>query len=244
MNPRKPTQKPPGTPLRLMVVLGSGGHTTEMFYLLKGMDKSSYSRRSYVVTKGDNFSAKKALQFENELDANLQKKEQAHIQQHSTDNTAKEEITTPKRTRGFDVTTLPRPRKVHEGSVTAVFNTLQSINASITALYGNSNKKLRETYGPNPHYPDVIVCNGPGIAVCVVLGVLWLRFWGRRGIENTRTIYVESFARVKTLSLTGKILKRLVDCFIVQWQELAERVGGEYYGSFVFDAVVNESAMT
>lgn len=41
------------------------------------------------------------------------------------------------------------------------------------------------------------------------------------GLRYTRIIYVESFARVKSLSLSGKILKGVVDCFIVQWPDAA-----------------------
>ena len=45
---------------------------------------------------------------------------------------------------------------------------------------------------------------------------------------------VRSFARVKTLSLSGKLLLRVVDRFLVQWEEL-EGAGGraEYWGILV-----------
>ena len=36
-----------------------------------------------------------------------------------------------------------------------------------------------------------------------------------------RSIYIESWARVRTLSLSGRILKPLVDRFLVQWPQLA-----------------------
>jgi beta-1,4-N-acetylglucosaminyltransferase len=38
----------------------------------------------------------------------------------------------------------------------------------------------------------------------------------------TKIIYVESFARVRSLSLSAKILKWFVDVFVVQWPELAK----------------------
>ena len=41
------------------------------------------------------------------------------------------------------------------------------------------------------------------------------------GLRYTRIIYVESFARVNSLSLSGKLLKRFVDTFVVQWPEAA-----------------------
>jgi hypothetical protein len=40
------------------------------------------------------------------------------------------------------------------------------------------------------------------------------------GLHSPRVIYVESWARVKSLSLSGKILKHIVDKFVVQWDEV------------------------
>lgn len=37
------------------------------------------------------------------------------------------------------------------------------------------------------------------------------------GLSYTRIIYVESFARVSTLSLSGKLVRPFVDTFVVQW---------------------------
>lgn len=38
-------------------------------------------------------------------------------------------------------------------------------------------------------------------------------------LHTPKIIYVESWARVTSLSLSGKILRPLVDKFIVQWDE-------------------------
>jgi beta-1,4-N-acetylglucosaminyltransferase len=44
-------------------------------------------------------------------------------------------------------------------------------------------------------------------------------------------IYVESIARVESLSLSGKLLRPIVDHFVVQWKPLKERYPkAEYYG--------------
>lgn len=54
------------------------------------------------------------------------------------------------------------------------------------------------------------------IYVCIVLK--WL------GIgPPCRLVFVESFARVTRLSLTGRILYPLADEFIVQWPQLHQR---------------------
>ncbi|GMR38874.1 hypothetical protein PMAYCL1PPCAC_09069 [Pristionchus mayeri] len=54
----------PKNGLRLMTVLGSGGHTTEMLDLLKNFDGKTYNNRTYVVADTDNHSERKALESE------------------------------------------------------------------------------------------------------------------------------------------------------------------------------------
>jgi len=39
-------------------------------------------------------------------------------------------------------------------------------------------------------------------------------------LRNIKIIFIESFARVQTLSLSGKILYYFADRFLVQWPEL------------------------
>lgn len=50
-----------------------------------------------------------------------------------------------------------------------------------------------------------------------------------------RSIYVESWARVNGLSLSGKILVALgaVDRVLVQWEGLAQKGKGEFRGCLV-----------
>jgi beta-1,4-N-acetylglucosaminyltransferase len=52
---------------RILIVLGSGGHTHEMFCLLRDLDTKKYTHRSYVVGSGDAFSSQRAVEFELEL---------------------------------------------------------------------------------------------------------------------------------------------------------------------------------
>ena len=47
-------------------------------------------------------------------------------------------------------------------------------------------------------------------------------------------IYVESYTRIKNLSLTGKLLYPFSDLFIVQWKELAELYPKAVYGGALF----------
>jgi len=54
------------------------------------------------------------------------------------------------------------------------------------------------------------------------------------GLCRTRIIYVESFARVRSLSLSGKLLYAFTDRFVVQWPRLAEKYRrAEYHGILI-----------
>ncbi|RPB03489.1 Alg14-domain-containing protein [Choiromyces venosus 120613-1] len=79
--------------------------------------------------------------------------------------------------------------------------------------------------------PDVVVCNGPGSAV-LVAGVCFLAKF--LGLCKTRIIYVESFARVRSLSLSGKLLYAFADRFVVQWPGLVEKYPrAEFHGILI-----------
>lgn len=48
----------------LIIALALGGHTAEMIRLLVQLDPERYSKRTYMVSSGDNFSRAKALELE------------------------------------------------------------------------------------------------------------------------------------------------------------------------------------
>lgn len=72
--------------------------------------------------------------------------------------------------------------------------------------------------------PDVIFSMGAEIAIPFVFWAKWL---------GIRTIYIESWCRVKTLSLTGRLFQPFVDEFWVQWEDLLARCGrrARYHGA-------------
>ncbi|XP_076062682.1 ALG14, UDP-N-acetylglucosaminyltransferase subunit [Oratosquilla oratoria] len=157
---------------KTMIVLGSGGHTTEMFKLLSTLNFEKYYPRIYVVTYSDPLSQGKVAEFE--------------------------------KGDGYAVEKVPRSRKVGQSYFTSVFTFLWACVGSCRIVVH--------------HLPDVILCNGPGICLPLILFMLLLRVFS---LKQNRIVYVESFCRVKTLSLTGKILYRLVDDFVVNWKELS-----------------------
>jgi len=78
-------------------------------------------------------------------------------------------------------------------------------------------------------YPHLILTNGPATATILIFAAILLRFIGLPGASTKmRVIYVESWARVRKMSLSGKILVVTGMCerVLVQWECLAaEGVG-------------------
>lgn len=102
---------------------------------------------------------------------------------------------------------IKRSRHVGQSYFTSVFSTIQSIFSSIPMVY-----RIQ---------PDLILCNGPGTCapICLIAFALKL-FWLLDA--QSKIVFVESFCRVQTVSLTGKILIWFIDCFVVQWPQLTQ----------------------
>ncbi|KAI8143984.1 oligosaccharide biosynthesis protein Alg14 like-domain-containing protein [Fennellomyces sp. T-0311] len=76
--------------------------------------------------------------------------------------------------------------------------------------------------------PELILCNGPGSCIPICMAAYLVAMLG---VRRPQIVYVESFARVTSLSLTGKLLYLFVDRFIVQWPELTQKYPkAEYLG--------------
>jgi beta-1,4-N-acetylglucosaminyltransferase len=73
--------------------------------------------------------------------------------------------------------------------------------------------------------PDLIISTGADVALntCII---------GK--IFGKKIIFIESFARIKELSLTGKIIYKFADLFLVQWKELAKKYPKAVYGGAVY----------
>lgn len=202
-----------------------------MLSLLRDLDPASYTHRSYVISAGDDFSARKAAEFEEGLRERV--RQRALL---AADGRVVEE-----RWESYDVAIVPRARKIHQSLLTTPFSALRCLFACFSILRSpniaaspSSGLALRTP----SQYPDLILSNGPGTGVMVILAALLLRFvkfpGTRQGQGQMRTIYVESWARVRGLSLSGKILVRMVDRFLVQWAGLDGVSGrGEFRGVLV-----------
>ncbi|XP_015589895.1 jmjC domain-containing protein 5 isoform X2 [Cephus cinctus] len=105
--------------------------------------------------------------------------------------------------KDYRIVQIYRSREVRQSYITAIWTTTVAILDSIPVLWKEK--------------PDLILCNGPGtcIPLCMVAFFLKIFF-----ICRTKIVFIESFCRVKTFSLTGKILYYIADFIIVQWPYL------------------------
>ncbi|KAI1948019.1 UDP-N-acetylglucosamine transferase subunit [Ophidiomyces ophidiicola] len=229
--------------IHLFIVLGSGGHTEEMLSMMRHarLNPGMYSRRTYLVSTGDSFSMKKAAELERELLQLNQFYNQAgkgKVKKRSGNNVMRAK--SPSSQGEYTIITIPRARKVHQSLLTAPFSTLHCFWMCLLALRGKHPDQIRSTVAPSQAlgYPDLILTNGPGMAVCVIVAARILRCVSRGFITDAprsgkrgrsrhdkqrrylRTIFIESWARVKTLSLSGKLVLPIVDRFLVQWSTL------------------------
>ena len=212
-----------------------------MFYLLRELNTRKFTHRTYVVSSGDAFSAQRAVEFEK----NLEECEEL-VRRNSAlkGEEAEIKVETPAclGPDHYNLATIPRAGEIHQSLFTTPFSCLWTFYSAFTPLLRAP--PLLPNQAPTTPYeavaadlPDLIITNGPATAVIVILASLILRYVNWRGANSSgkcKTVYVESFARVKTLSLSGKLLLRIVDRFLVQWEEL-EGTGGraEFCGVLV-----------
>lgn len=195
----------------MIIVLGSGGHTAEMLQLVRNLDTARYSFRRYVVSSGDGFSARKAAEFEASLatTAASERKQYGH----------------------FEICEVARARRVHQSLLSTPFTALLCVRDCIQLLLFKPSK----LYPTHSRFPDVILTNGPATATIMIFASVIIRFLGFGDCAETmRCVYVESWARVKKLSLSGRILRASGACdrFLVQWPSLVQR-GTEFRGQLI-----------
>ena len=173
-----PTQKQQQQqyPLRTMVVLGSGGHTTEMLSMIQPLNPKLFHPLIFIKAKSDSTSV-------------MRMKAAGH---------------NPERVDIFDI---PRSREVGQSYITSVFTTLYALIACVKFMWQQR--------------PQLILCNGPGTCLPIVVVALVLGRIG--GFFPNNVMFVESFCRVQTLSLTGKIMYWVADLFVVHWEELYQK---------------------
>ncbi|XP_054728843.1 UDP-N-acetylglucosamine transferase subunit ALG14 homolog [Anastrepha obliqua] len=102
---------------------------------------------------------------------------------------------------------VPRSRKVGQSYFSSVFTTLWALLWSFWLVWCDQ--------------PKLLLCNGPGTCLPFCIAVYAWKKLGRLSC-NTKIVYVESWCRVRTLSLSAKLLRPFLDLLVVQWPALAE----------------------
>nr|XP_033327159.1 UDP-N-acetylglucosamine transferase subunit ALG14 homolog [Megalopta genalis] len=105
----------------------------------------------------------------------------------------------------YKIIKIQRSREIRQSYFTSIYTTLWATLESIPLLWTER--------------PDLLLCNGPGTCVplCIIMFLFKVFF-----VTRTTIVFIESFCRVHTLSLSGKILYYIVDYLLVQWPSLSK----------------------
>lgn len=221
----------------------SGGHTSEALTLLSALDSERYAPRIYLYSSGDSMSLQKARAFEASRAVDAAAKVHTREKGYALDPT---------------YVALPRARTVGQSFLTSAFTTGYSLVIAfwllaLLPLWRSRGRRglceLLIVNGPGTCVVVVVAVMLPRVSsagqrakymltmiTCFVqsyISVIDDCRWDSAslqlfGLPSPRVIYVESFARVTSLSLSGKILRHVVDRFVTQWPLAVERKeGGE-----------------
>jgi len=100
--------------VKTVIVLGSGGHTSEMIKLLSGTDLTKFTPREYIVAHSDKMSIQKIKDFESSVSNNKTNKKQSNK---------------------FNINLLARSRSVGQSYITSILTTLIAILFAIPLMF-------------------------------------------------------------------------------------------------------------
>jgi len=172
-------------PLKTLVVLGSGGHTTEMLHLIKNLNPEYYDPVVLVIATSDKTSLRRVQAYPHSLPI-------------KNKNNLTENI-------NECIFRIPRSREVGQSYWTSILTTIYSFFFAFWLV----GFKVQ---------PDLILVNGPGTCLPIAVCAFFFRVVG--WMVKTKIVFVESFCRVTSLSLTGRLLYPIVDLFVVCWEQL------------------------
>ncbi|KAK3344859.1 oligosaccharide biosynthesis protein Alg14 like-domain-containing protein [Neurospora tetraspora] len=193
-------------------ILGSGGHTAEMIETIRQSFRGQANmHRRYIISTGDTSSLAKARLLESTI-------KDAYPGEDARAGTS-------------DIFLIRRARKVHQPFYTAPFTCLVSAFHAANALTRIPNLRSTKESGKEFTYPHVIVTNGPanGFVVCFVAHLLKIFYLIPE--NRAKMVYIETWARSRTMSLTGKLFLKtgIADVVGVQHQSLADIFKGSQY---------------
>ncbi|XXG97797.1 hypothetical protein Hte_004110 [Hypoxylon texense] len=194
-----------------LFVCGSGGHTNEMLRMLeRSIRADQVGHRRWAVGSDDRLSFNKVLAFERRIGR--------HLKRRGVD------------VGTFNIMAFNRAREVHQGWVSTTVSTIKCLCDVIEILFGQPTRQW-----PYLEFPNVIVSNGPGTGFLFLLVAHVMKIFYLVPEPYMKTVYVESWARVNTLSLSAKLVRffQLADVFIVQHIQLASRDGQDFTSNVV-----------
>lgn len=201
----------------IVYVLGSGGHTGEMCEMIKQQFRpDALAHRRYLITSGDSHSVNAVNRLENVIRA-----------MYPVDANGS--------TLGgtWEIVDVVRARHVHQPLFAAWYTALLSALSIVQALRQPPKLRKTSTKAKTPlTYPNLIVTNGPGTGFIVCLVAFVLRMLYIIPADRCSVLFIETWAHVSTLSLTGKLFyySRIADLFVVQHEQLAKNTGQKYIG--------------
>ncbi|KAL2160182.1 hypothetical protein VTH06DRAFT_1838 [Thermothelomyces fergusii] len=195
-----------------LYILGSGGHTSEMLETIKRQFvPQANAHRRYLVATGDQDSLDRLVRLECLIRRCLPAGDP--------------------RAGTVDAVRVPRARRVHQPLWTAPLSCLATAVHAVRALTREPGCRPASRHGAGFKYPHVVVTNGPatGFVVCLVAHLLKMFYLVPEG--RLKMVYVESWARSRSLSLTGRLFRwsAVADVFCVQHEGLARRTPGALY---------------
>ncbi|KAI1471465.1 glycosyltransferase family 1 protein [Daldinia caldariorum] len=207
--PRKESNE---TPFYVILVCGSGGHTAEMIKMVQRSIKSEgpNSHRRWAIGYGDEVSYKKVMDFERYLHARFN----AYNLHAGT----------------CDIGFFRRSRAVHQSWWTTVFSVVDSVSDAYDIIL---DRPLNNPAIPEGTLPGVVVTDGPGTGFVFMLCAYLMKLLAIVPVDSVKCVFVESWARVNSLSFSGKLVEflQLSDVFIVQHPPLRERYPRQTYVS-------------
>jgi len=171
-----------------------------MLDLIKNLNPDRYKPIVFVVANTDTTSLERIQSYPHPLPI---QKEEYFENKSGTENTGNEQR----------VYRIPRSREVGQSYMSSIFTTLYSFLFAFW-LVGFQVQ------------PDLVLVNGPGTCLPVAISAFFFRIVGWK--TGTKIVFVESFCRVTSLSLTGKLLYPIADLFAVCWEQLQEKYPRTY----------------
>jgi beta-1,4-N-acetylglucosaminyltransferase len=145
----------------------------------------------------------------------------------------------------YDTKVVTRARKVHQPLWSTPSSALQSLRGILGVLLSPP----ATVVGQRLRYPRIVVSNGPATGFIVAVAIFCLKMIYLIPEDRCFFVYIESWARISTLSLTGKLLyyTNIADAFAVQHRQVAEAYGIYNIGPIVLNSrrdVESDEALT